>query len=146
MSEQLPPEATLDMLYEVAMSCETQPEAQACLARLVDTLVRFKGMTAEAARKDVLDTLGYTAAYGSHDQRLRIERLFGAVHPPSRIGRGWPGVSRRGIRRRAAPGARGKGREAAVASGQRPTSLPIDEASWPLLLPIRKAELGILLP
>lgn len=81
MSEQLPPEATLDMLYEVAMSCETQPEAQACLARLVDTLVRFKGMTAEAARKDVLDTLGYTAAYGSHDQRLRIERLFGAVHP-----------------------------------------------------------------
>lgn len=81
MTHLLPAADALDLLYTCAMQVDSEVEAKDVLAKLVAGVVGIKGLPETDARKDVRETLGYLAGYDSHETRVRVETLFGAVHP-----------------------------------------------------------------
>jgi hypothetical protein len=75
-----PDGATYGEMYDPAMEVQTEQEAAAYLDRLIRYQVAH-GVHPDIATKIIKVNLAYWAAYGSHERRERIERLYGCEHP-----------------------------------------------------------------
>jgi hypothetical protein len=77
---QLPRCITYGDKYNPAMTIETQEDADAYFARLIEHAMTF-GRTRREAEEIERKNLGYWAGYYSPEARERVERLFKAEHP-----------------------------------------------------------------
>lgn len=78
---ELPRDATIGELYRPAMDIEDHVAAARYLAALVRRQMRFFGRTEADAEAVERSNLGYFAGYYDTATRVRVETLFGAVHP-----------------------------------------------------------------
>jgi len=77
----LPEKITIREKYAPAMEIEDQAEADAYFQACVEHALRTGAKTrAEGERVERLN-LGYFAGYYSQETRMRVQRLYGAVHP-----------------------------------------------------------------
>lgn len=67
-------------LYDPAMKVQTKEEAAAYFKKLQD-LQSENGVHPDISEKILKVNLAYWAAYGSDEQRERIERLYDCEHP-----------------------------------------------------------------
>lgn len=72
--------STYGDLYDPAMEVQTKEEADAYFKKLQD-LQSKNGVHPEISEKILKVNLAYWAAYGSEEQRERIERLYECEHP-----------------------------------------------------------------
>ena len=72
--------ATFGEKYDPAMNITTQDAATAYFKACVQHTMSF-GKTEEEAEEIERVNLGYWAGYYGLETRLRVERLFGCVHP-----------------------------------------------------------------
>jgi hypothetical protein len=72
----------LETLYGPATKVRTPEEAAAYMAELVRlSLLELPEQTPEQALAVQRENLGYFGGYLSHEDRLRLEELFGVQHP-----------------------------------------------------------------
>ena len=67
--------------YGASLSITEKASAANYFEWLVTTAMAERGLPRQQAEELERHNLGYYAGYGTHEQRVRVERLFGAVHP-----------------------------------------------------------------
>ena len=77
----LPDEMTIGDAYGPAMEIIDLDEAQKYLEALIDRNVRITGNTRAEAHRIELSNLGYYSGYYDHETMVRVNELFGAIHP-----------------------------------------------------------------
>ena len=75
------PEITIGDLYRPAMEITDQQEADEYLAHLINRQMVCYGVAAEEGYANELRNLGYFAGYYDRETAVRVQVLFGAVHP-----------------------------------------------------------------
>ena len=77
----LPDHMTIGECYDPAMKMTKRAEAKECLEALIERDMRVFGKTLEEAHALEMSNLGYYSGYYDHATMVRINKLFGAVHP-----------------------------------------------------------------
>ena len=67
--------------YGPAMKIEDSEQGQMYLAACIDHQMRIGGYSREEAEHIERNNIGYWAGYYDEDTRLRVERVFGIIHP-----------------------------------------------------------------
>ncbi len=78
---QLPDEMTYGECYGPAMEITDPEEAKEYLEALIERDIRVFGKTPEEAHALEMTKLGYYSGYYDHQTGVRVNQLFGAVHP-----------------------------------------------------------------
>lgn len=81
MTIQFEDNATIGDLYHPAMVITDQAEAHEYLEALVQHCMRLSGVSREEAERIQRANLGYFSGYYDYETMLRVEELYGAVHP-----------------------------------------------------------------
>ncbi len=77
----LPDEMTYGECYGPAMKITDPDEAKEYLDALIERDMRVFGKTREEAHALEMSNLGYYSGYYDHETSVRVNQLFGAVHP-----------------------------------------------------------------
>lgn len=74
-------ETTMREKYDPIFRVTTEAEARAHFEQCVAHTMAFHDRPRAEAEAIERQNIAYYAGYGSHEDRLRVERLFGCVHP-----------------------------------------------------------------
>ena len=77
----LPDRMTIGECYDPAMKMTKRSEAKEYLEALIERDMRVLGKTFEEAHALEISNLGYYSGYYDHATMVRVNKLFGAVHP-----------------------------------------------------------------
>jgi len=73
---------TIGQVYDPACSfVETEEQAKKYFDLLVNYAVTIHSISVEEATKNELLNIGYYAGYYDNDTRIKMQKLFGAIHP-----------------------------------------------------------------
>ncbi len=67
--------------FRAALACKTKQEADDWLAKEIQYYEDEYNKAADEARSTIMNNLGYMAGYYDHETAVKIEKLFGALHP-----------------------------------------------------------------